>query len=127
LEPGAWSRARSSSTSTRPRTPQDGSLSLRYRTGIILANVVMAFLLVCTGAEIPTASMPALFRGIGYALPLTRAIKAAREFTGAASLSHVGPLLAGEAAVGAVYAVVGFVLLRYFENLSRRQAALDVA
>jgi ABC-2 type transport system permease protein len=104
-----------------------GSLSLRYRNGIILANVVMAFLLVCTGAEIPTASMPALFRGIGYALPLTRAIKAARELTGGASLSHVGPLLAGEAAVGAVYAVVGFVLLRYFEDLSRRQAALDVA
>lgn len=104
-----------------------GSLSLRYRNGIILANLVMAFLLVCTGAEIPTASMPSLFRGIGYGLPLTRAIEAARELTNGASLSHVGPLLAGEVAVGAVYAVVGFVLLRYFEGLSRRQAALDVA
>ena len=104
-----------------------GSLSLRYRSGIILANVVMAFLLVCTGAEIPTASMPALFRGIGYGLPLTRAIKAARELTAGASLSHVAPLLAGEAAVGAVYAIVGFVLLRYFEALSRKQAALEVA
>lgn len=104
-----------------------GSLSLRYRNGIILANVVMAFLLLCTGAEIPTASMPSLLRGLGFGLPLTRAIHAARELTAGASLAHVGPLLAGEAAVGAVYAVVGFVLLRYFEGLSRRHAAFDVA
>jgi ABC-2 type transport system permease protein len=104
-----------------------GSLSLRYRNGIILANVVMAFFLVCTGAEIPTASLPSVFRGIGYGLPLTRAIRAARELTAGAPLSHVGPLLAGEAAIGAAYTLVGFVLLRFFEGLSRRHAAFDVA
>jgi ABC-2 type transport system permease protein len=104
-----------------------GSLSLRYRNGIILANVISAFLLVCTGANIPTDSLPPVLRHIGYGLPLTRAIHAARELTAGASLSHVAPLLAGEAAVGAAYAVVGFFLLRYFEGLSRRDAAFDVA
>jgi ABC-2 type transport system permease protein len=104
-----------------------GSLSLRFRNGIILANVISAFLLLCTGANIPTGSLPPVLREIGYGLPLTRAIHAARELTSGASLAHVAPLLAGEAAVGAVYATVGFLLLRYFEGLSRRQAAFDVA
>jgi ABC-2 type transport system permease protein len=104
-----------------------GSISLRYRNGIVLANILMAFFLLCTGAEIPTSSLPLALRDIGYALPLTRVIHAARELTTGASLTHIAPLLAGEAVVGTIYAAVGLLLVRYFEGLSRRHAALDVA
>jgi ABC-2 type transport system permease protein len=104
-----------------------GSLSLRYRNGIALGNGVSAFLLVCSGANIPRRSLPTAFRWIGDGLPLTHAIEAARRGVAGAELSSVASLLGVELLVGATYGAVGFLLIRVFERAGRRTASLDVA
>lgn len=104
-----------------------GSLSLRFRNGLVLANTLSALLLICTGANIPRATLPAVFRLVGDGLPLTHAIQAARALVAGASLGDVSQLLSTEAAIGLAYAVAGFTLIRYFERLGRRKAAFETA
>jgi ABC-2 type transport system permease protein len=104
-----------------------GSLSLRYRNGLVLANTLSAFLLLCTGANIPRGSLPEVLRVIGDCLPLTHAIQAARDIVAGASLGDVSQLLTTEAAIGLAYALTGFILIRYFEQLGRRKAAFETA
>jgi len=104
-----------------------GSLSLRYRNGLVLANTLSAFLLLCTGANIPRDSLPEVLRVIGDCLPLTHAIHAARDLVAGSSLRDVSALLTTELAIGLAYALAGFILLRYFEQLGRRKAAFDTA
>jgi len=53
--------------------------------------------------------------------------EAARDIVGGSSTPDVSGLLAAEALVGTVYAVIGLVLLRRFEVIARRHATLEVA
>ena len=64
---------------------------------------------------------------IGRGLPLTHGIEASRRLADGAALGDVGGLVATEAAIGAVYAAVGYALLRFFEFESRRRATLETA
>jgi ABC-2 type transport system permease protein len=60
-------------------------------------------------------------------MPLTHAIKAARDVAGGTSIAGVDGLLARELGVGVLYAAVGFAIIRIFETQSRRHATLDIA
>lgn len=97
-----------------------GSIGLIMRDAIVIANVVYYLLLVFCGINFPVDRLPAALQVVAYALPLTRGVEAAREAAAGASLGHVSGLLAGEIAVGAVYAALGFVLFRWLENQARR-------
>ncbi len=64
-------------------------------------------------------------QAISTGVPLMRGIRSARLLVHGASLAEVGPLLAGELAVGPVYALVGFALFSWFEAQARRRGTLE--
>jgi ABC-2 type transport system permease protein len=97
-----------------------GSVGLIMRDAIVIANVVYYLLLVFCGINFPVARLPEAMQVIAYSLPLTRGVEAAREAAAGAPLGQVAGLLAGELAVGLVYAVLGYGLFRWLENQARR-------
>ena len=63
--------------------------------------------------------------GVSQWLPLTHAIDAARQIADGATLGDVLGLVVQEIGVGALYACLGLVLLRWLEDQSRRHATLE--
>ena len=103
----------------------NAALSLRIRENAVLSNVIFGFLLIFTGANVPLDDLPNWMSTLAQGLPFTHAIKAARELVAGASLGDVAGLLGAELLVGAVYGILGYALLRWFETLSRRHASLE--
>jgi ABC-2 type transport system permease protein len=102
-----------------------GSIGLRARDVMFLANLVYFLLLLFCGVNVPLDELPGWMEAVGRSLPLTHGIEAAREAAAGAPLSEVDHLLATEAAIGAVYAFVAYGLFRYFEADGRRRATLE--
>jgi ABC-2 type transport system permease protein len=102
-----------------------GSIGLRARDVMFLANLVYFLLLLFCGVNIPLDELPSWMEAIGRALPLTHGIEAARLVAAGAPLSEVSGLLWTEAAIGAVYAALAYGLFRYFEADGRRRATLE--
>jgi ABC-2 type transport system permease protein len=102
-----------------------GALGLRGRNVSLFADSIGACLLLVSGANVPLERLPGWIQAISSGLPLTRGIEAARDVANGASLGDVSHLLEGEAAVGALYLVVGFSMLRLFEYEGRRTATLE--
>jgi ABC-2 type transport system permease protein len=103
----------------------NAALSLRIRENAVLSNVIFGFLLIFTGANVPLDSLPDWMSTVAQGLPFTHAIEAARQLAAGASLGHVKGLVGAEILVGAVYGVLGYLLLRWFEILGRRHASLE--
>ena len=97
-----------------------GSLSLVTRDVFVIANAVYYLLLVFCGINIPVSRLPAWAQLISSGLPLTRGVQAAREAVSGAGLAQVSGLLAGELAIGLVYALAGYALFRWLEHAARR-------
>jgi len=97
-----------------------GSVGLIMRDAIVIANVVYYLLLVFCGINFPVARLPEVMQLIAYSLPLTRGVEAAREAAAGAPIGQVSGLLAGELAVGLVYAILGYMLFRWLESQARR-------
>ena len=110
---------------TQPVVVSNAALSLRIRENAVLSNVIFGFLLIFTGANVPLDDLPNWMSTLAQGLPFTHAIKAARELVAGASLGDVAGLLGAELLVGAVYGILGYALLRWFETLSRRHASLE--
>jgi len=102
-----------------------GSIGLRARDVMFLANLVYFLLLLFCGVNVPLDQLPGWMEAIGRSLPLTHGIEAARQVAAGAPLSEVGGLLWTEAAIGAVYAALAYGLFRYFEADGRRRATLE--
>ncbi|HKG11052.1 MAG TPA: ABC transporter permease [Gaiellaceae bacterium] len=102
-----------------------GSIGLRARDVMFLANLAYFLLLLFCGVNVPLDQLPDWMEAIGRSLPLTHGIEAAREVAGGAPLSAVDHLLWTEAAIGAVYAFGAYGLFRYFESAGRRRASLE--
>jgi ABC-2 type transport system permease protein len=102
-----------------------GSISLTALNMMFINNTVFFSLLVFSGANLPLEKMPAWMQTISAGLPLTRGIPAARLLVTGASLVEVWPLLAGELAVGLIYALIGFAFFRWFEFQARRRGTLE--
>ena len=64
---------------------------------------------------------------IAQGLPLTHGIEAARWLADGASFSDVGGLVGAEALVGAVWALLGYAMIRTLEWQSRIHATLERA
>jgi ABC-2 type transport system permease protein len=60
-------------------------------------------------------------------LPVTHGLEAARQIADGARLGDVRGLLLAELGIGAVYATIGYALLRYLEHESRRLGTLETA
>jgi ABC-2 type transport system permease protein len=105
----------------------NAALALRVRENAVTSNVLFGLLLVFCGVNVPLASLPGWMAAVARGLPLTHGIAAGRELAAGASLSSTGGLVVTEAAIGAAYAVAGYLLLRLLELESRRRATLEVA
>jgi ABC-2 type transport system permease protein len=102
-----------------------GALGLRGRNVSVFADVIVACMLVVSGANVPLHRLPDWLQTISSGIPLTHGIQAAREIAGGAGIGDVSDLLVKEAAVGAVYLVIGLLMLRLFEYEGRRTASLE--
>jgi ABC-2 type transport system permease protein len=103
----------------------NAGLGLVIRESAVLANIMFGLLLVFTGANVPLDDMPGWMRTVAGGLPFTHAIQAARRLAAGETLGDVAGLVLTELAVGAVYAVAGYGLLRLLEVRSRRRATLE--
>jgi ABC-2 type transport system permease protein len=97
-----------------------GSIGLVMRDAIVIANVVYYLLLVFCGINFPVDRLPAPLQLISYSLPLTRGVEAARQAAAGASFTQVSGLLAGEMAIGLLYAALGYALFRWLEDRARQ-------
>ncbi|MCL4394019.1 MAG: ABC transporter permease, partial [Chloroflexi bacterium] len=88
-------------------------------------NTVFFLLLVFSGANVPLERLPDWMQAVSTVLPLTRGIQAARLFVDGAPFGEVWPLIAGELAVGAIYALAGFSIFQWFESQARRRGTLE--
>jgi ABC-2 type transport system permease protein len=100
-------------------------IALRVRESAVLLNIVFGLLLVFTGANVPLDEMPSWMRAVSEGVPLTHGIEAARSLVEGRSLGDVAGLVGGELAVGSIYAVFGYAVLRFMEWQSRRHATLE--
>ena len=102
-----------------------GPLGLRWRDAIIAINLADAVLLIFCGVNIPIQSLPGWMQAVSEYLPVTHGLRAARRVADGAALGDVGGLIAAELAIGATYAVLGFLWLRHLELVARRGATLE--
>jgi ABC-2 type transport system permease protein len=104
-----------------------GAVCLRANDIWVGSNLAQSLLLLLCGANVPLDQLPAWLGAVARALPLTHGIDAARDLAAGAGLADVADQLGWELAVGALYAVAAYALLRLFETESRRHATLDTA
>jgi ABC-2 type transport system permease protein len=102
-----------------------GAVGLRLRDSFMVANPAYFLMLLLCGVNVDIDVLPNWMAAISSVLPLTHGIEAAREVAGGASLSSVSGLVATEAGIGVCYATIALLLLRFFEQESRRKATLD--
>ena len=105
----------------------NASLGLRWRESALLSNMLLYFLLLAAGVNVPLDLLPGWLSTIAQGLPVTHGVEAARELVAGSSLADVAPLLGAELLVGAIYATVGLFLVRLFEVEGRRGASLELA
>jgi ABC-2 type transport system permease protein len=102
-----------------------GALGLRLRDVFLVANPAYFLMLLFCGVNVSLAALPGWMAAVGRGLPLTHGIAAARRVAAGASLGEVRGLVWTELGIGAAYAALSYVLLRFFEEESRRRATLD--
>lgn len=102
-----------------------GALAFVFLDATVLANWAMFILLLLTGMNVPLSELPPFLATIGDGLPLTRSIAAARLYAAGAPLDAGLGLLAGELALGAIYALAGYAFFSWLELQSRRQGRLE--
>jgi ABC-2 type transport system permease protein len=105
----------------------NAALGLVIRETAVLSNVIFGLLLIFTGANVPMDDLPNWMQSVAQVLPFTHAIEAAREVADGVPFSEVSGLVVTEAAIGTVYVVVGYAMLRWIEVVSRRRATLERA
>jgi ABC-2 type transport system permease protein len=103
----------------------NAAVSLRIRENAVLSNAIFGFLLIFTGANVPLDALPGWMSTAAQGMPFTHAIAAGRKLAAGSSLGDVGGLLGAEVLVGVVYGLLGYALLRWFEELGRRHASLE--
>jgi ABC-2 type transport system permease protein len=104
-----------------------GALILDVSVPALLSNMLLYFLLLAAGVNVPLDLLPGWLSTISQGLPVTHGVEAARELVAGASLADVAPLLGAELLVGAIYATIGLFLVRVFEYEGRRGASLELA
>jgi ABC-2 type transport system permease protein len=102
-----------------------GCMSLMTVNVMFINNTMYFLLLFFSGANFAVDKLPAWLQPISWSLPLTRGILAGRALIAGGSLAEVAPLLAGEAALGVVYILLGYSLFRWFEYQAKSRGTLE--
>ena len=105
----------------------NAAMGLRWRESALLSNLLLYFLLLAAGVNVPLDLLPGWLSTIAQGIPVTHGVEAARGLVAGDSLVDVAPLLGAELLVGLVYATVGLFFVRLFELEARRGATLELA
>lgn len=105
----------------------NAALGLRWRETAVLSNLILYFLLLCAGVNVPLDLLPGWMQTLAQGLPVTHGVEAARGIVAGDPFADVAQLLALELVVGTVYAAAGLFLVRRFELEARRGASLELA
>lgn len=103
-----------------------GSFGLVVSDVNLILNLSMFILILFSGAQFSIDKLPSFLQFIPDVLPITRGIEASRLIIAGQIDSQVFELIGMEFVVGIVYIVLGYLLLKLFENLSKRYATLDI-
>lgn len=90
-----------------------------------LANLALFALILLSGANVPIQELPAPLQAVSQALPMTRSITAARAFAAGAPWDAAVLDLAGDLALGVVWAIVGLLILSLIERLAIARGTLE--
>ncbi|GAA3229123.1 ABC transporter permease [Nonomuraea helvata] len=102
-----------------------GSIGLRARNTMVMANIAYTLLILLTGTIVSHDTLPGWMAAIGSVLPLTYATEAVRACSAGADMAVVLGHIGKELAVCLCYAALATALLKYFERSSRAGASLD--
>lgn len=102
-----------------------GAISLVTVNVMFVNNLFYFLLLLFSGANVRLELLPGWMQAVSSVLPLTRSVAAARLVIAGAGFSQIGPMLGQEIALGAVYALAGYIVFRVFEDTSRRLGTLE--
>jgi ABC-2 type transport system permease protein len=105
----------------------NASLGLRWRETALLSNLILYFLLLAAGVNVPLDLLPGWLSTLAQGIPVTHGVEAARGLVAGESLVDVAPLLGAELLVGLAYSTLGLFLVRLFEVEARRGASLELA
>lgn len=103
-----------------------GALSLITVNVMFVNNLVYFVLLIFSGSNVPLERLPQWMQSVSSALPLTRGIAAARALIDGGSFASVSGMLTEEVVIGMLYALVGYVLFRWFERQAKRRGTLEM-
>jgi len=102
-----------------------GSISLVSRDGWTILQTFISALFILVGVNFPIESLPGFFSKVGYGLPLTRGIMAARLVLDGSGWDAISTLVTGEVLIGLVYMLIGYIFFRIFEKQSLATGNLD--
>jgi ABC-2 type transport system permease protein len=102
-----------------------GSISLLTRDGWTILQTFVSFMFILIGVNFPIESLPGFLSKVGYWLPLTRGVMAARQVLSGASWSSISSLVSGEFLVGMVYILIGYLAFLLIEKQSMSSGTLD--
>lgn len=105
----------------------NAGLGFVFRETAVLSNIIFGILLVGSGANVPVGDLPGWMQALSHGLPFRHGIEAARRLAAGEGFSDVAGLVPLEAVVGAVYATLGYGLIRAMEVMGRRRATLERA
>ncbi len=103
-----------------------GSLGLIISEMNLVMNICAMLLLAFSGANFPVDDMLKIFQVISNCLPITRSISLTNLLIEGQGLQNTYHLLIEEIAVGIIYAILGYILIKVTETLAKKKASLDV-
>ena len=102
-----------------------GSIALLSRDGWTILSTFISALYIMVGVNFPIEALPGVLSKISYGLPLTRGVMAARLLLNGAAWSDISSLVAGEALVGGIYILIGYIIFLIIEKRSTISGTLD--
>jgi ABC-2 type transport system permease protein len=102
------------------------ALSLLSDSMHLMLNSMYYVLMIFCGANFPVAQLPAIGRALSQILPLTRGIQAANMLFSDIDARSFAGLLLGELAVGAVYFLASFFVIKIAERVAIKKASLEM-
>jgi ABC-2 type transport system permease protein len=101
------------------------AISLRVRETAVMSNVIFGILMIFAGVNVPLLFLPAWMASAATWMPLTHGIDAARQLAAGSGFAAIRADLLTELGLGALYALLGLLLLAWLERESRRKSTLD--
>ncbi|QLH75274.1 MAG: ABC transporter permease [Methanomassiliicoccales archaeon] len=101
------------------------SIGLYLRTSLIIANIFLFIGLLFSGVNFPVSYLPDMIEPLAYLFPLTYSTDAARAAVAGSSLLEIGDLMSYMLISGAAALLLGYVIFRFFERLSRTKGTMD--